>query len=47
MIREALEYEREAILSSYSALWKDRSIRKRLALALFIKDGQHIRDKAL
>ncbi len=30
VIREAIEFEKEAISSSYSALWKDRSVRKRL-----------------
>lgn len=30
IIREALEYEKEAISSSYTALWKDPSVRKRL-----------------
>jgi hypothetical protein len=30
IIRGALEYEKEAISSSYTALWKDRSVRKRL-----------------
>lgn len=30
IIREALEYEKEAISSSYTALWKDQSVRKRL-----------------
>lgn len=42
MIREAIEFEKEAISSSYSALWKDRSVRKRLALALVINAGQQI-----
>jgi len=42
MIREALEFEREAISSTYSALWKDRSIRKRLLLAFVINAGQQI-----
>jgi MFS family permease len=41
-IREALEYEKEAISSSYSALWKDRSIRKRLLLAFILNAGQQI-----
>ncbi|KAH8706018.1 general substrate transporter [Talaromyces proteolyticus] len=41
-IREALEYEKEAISSSYSALWKDRSIRKRLLLAFVINAGQQL-----
>ena len=42
MIREALEFEKEAISSSYSALWKDRSIRKRLLLAFVVNAGQQI-----
>lgn len=42
MIREALEFEKEAISSSYSALWKDRSVRKRLLLAFVINAGQQI-----
>ena len=40
MIREALEFEKEAISSSYSALWKDRSVRKRLLLAFVLNAGQ-------
>lgn len=42
MIREALEYEKEAISSGYSALWKDKSVRKRLGLAIVINAGQQI-----
>ena len=42
MIREALEFEKEAISSSYSALWKDRSVRKRLLLAFVLNAGQQI-----
>ncbi|KAF2154783.1 sugar transporter [Myriangium duriaei CBS 260.36] len=42
MIREAIEYENEAISSNYSALWKDRSVRKRLLLAFVINAGQQI-----
>ena len=42
MIREALEYEKEAISSSYSALWKDKSVRKRLLLAFILNAGQQI-----
>ncbi|OJJ49802.1 hypothetical protein ASPZODRAFT_139161 [Penicilliopsis zonata CBS 506.65] len=41
-IREALEYEKEAISSGYSALWKDKSLRKRLLLALVINAGQQV-----
>lgn len=42
MIREALEFEKEAISSNYSALWKDRSVRKRLLLAFVLNAGQQI-----
>jgi MFS family permease len=42
MIREAIEFEKEAISSSYSALWKDPSVRKRFGLALVINAGQQI-----
>ena len=42
MIREALEFEKEAITSGYGALWKDRSVRKRLLLALVINAGQQV-----
>lgn len=42
MIREALEFEKEAISSSYSALWKDRSVRKRLYLAFILNAGQQV-----
>ena len=35
-IREAIEFEKEAISSSYTALWKDKSVRKRLILAFVI-----------
>ena len=42
MIREALEFEKEAISSGYSALWKDKSVRKRLMLALVINAGQQV-----
>ncbi|CAI7566717.1 unnamed protein product [Penicillium discolor] len=41
-IREAIEYEREAISSNYSALWKDKSLRKRMGLALVLNAGQQI-----
>jgi hypothetical protein len=41
-IREALEFEKEAISSSYSALWKDRSVRKRLLLAFVLNIGQQL-----
>ncbi|KAM0140265.1 hypothetical protein ACHAO1_002496 [Botrytis cinerea] len=42
VIREALEFEKEAISSSYSALWKDRSVRKRLILAFVLNIGQQL-----
>lgn len=42
VIREALEYEKEAISSGYSALFKDPSIRKRLYLAFVINIGQQL-----
>ncbi|KAK7549487.1 MFS sugar transporter-like protein [Phyllosticta citricarpa] len=41
-IREAIEFEREAISSGYAALWRDRSVRKRLLLALVLNAGQQI-----
>ncbi|KKY14725.1 putative sugar transporter [Phaeomoniella chlamydospora] len=41
-IRKALEFEKEAISSSYSALWKDKSVRKRLLLAFVLNAGQQI-----
>lgn len=41
-IREALEFEKEAISSSYTALYKDRSIRKRLLLAFVLNIGQQL-----
>jgi MFS family permease len=42
MIREALEFESEVVSSSYAALWKDRSVRKRLLLAFVINAGQQV-----
>lgn len=42
IIREALEYEKEAISSSYSALFKDPSVRKRLYLAFILNVGQQL-----
>ncbi|KAA8566934.1 hypothetical protein EYC84_010030 [Monilinia fructicola] len=42
VIREALEFEKEAISASYSALWKDRSVRKRLILAFILNIGQQL-----
>ncbi|KAJ4296583.1 hypothetical protein N0V90_006630 [Kalmusia sp. IMI 367209] len=41
-IREAIEFEAEAISSGYSALWKDKSVRKRLLLCMIINGGQQI-----
>ena len=41
-IREAIEFEKEAISSTYTALWKDRSVRKRLLLAFVINIGQQL-----
>ncbi|EHK96682.1 putative quinate permease [Glarea lozoyensis 74030] len=41
-IREAITYEREVVSSSYSALYKDKSIRKRMALAFVINVGQQL-----
>lgn len=41
-IREAIEYEKEAISSTYVALWKDRSLRKRLILAFIMNAGQQV-----
>ncbi|USP74257.1 mfs sugar transporter [Curvularia clavata] len=41
-IREAIEFEAEAISSGYSALWKDKSIRKRMYIAMIINGGQQI-----
>ncbi|EPE10558.1 sugar transporter [Ophiostoma piceae UAMH 11346] len=42
IIREAIEYEREAISHGYSALFKDPSIRKRLYLAFGLNIGQQL-----
>jgi MFS family permease len=41
-IREAIEFEAESISSGYSALWKDKSIRKRMYIAMIINGGQQI-----
>lgn len=41
-IREAVEYEKEAISPGYSALFKDPSIRKRLYLAFILNVGQQL-----
>lgn len=42
IIREALEYEKEAISSGYLALFKDPSVRKRLFLAIALNMGQQL-----
>ena len=42
VIREALEFEKEAISNSYTALWKDPSVRKRLLLAFVLNIGQQL-----
>lgn len=41
-IREAIEYEREAISHGYSALFKDPSVRRRLYLAFGLNVGQQL-----
>jgi hypothetical protein len=41
-IKEALAYEAEVVSSTYAALWKDKSVRKRLLLAFCINGGQQI-----
>ncbi|KAF2430594.1 MFS sugar transporter-like protein [Tothia fuscella] len=41
-IRDAIEFEKEAISSSYSALWKDPSVRRRLFIAFALNAGQQI-----
>lgn len=42
IIREALEYEKEALSSSYGALFKDPSVRRRLYLAVALNMGQQL-----
>ena len=42
MIREAIEFEREATTTSYWALWTDHSVRKRLMLAFILNIGQQL-----
>lgn len=42
VIREAIEYEKEAVSHSYSALFKDPSVRKRLYLAWILNVGQQL-----
>lgn len=41
-IREAIEFEKEAISGTYAALWKDKSVRKRMLLAFVINAGQQV-----
>ena len=41
-IREAIEFEAEAISSGFSALWKDKSVRKRMYIAMIVNGGQQI-----
>lgn len=41
-IREAIEFEKEAISSNYTALFKDPSVRKRLFLAFILNMGQQL-----
>ncbi|KAK3943302.1 sugar transporter [Diplogelasinospora grovesii] len=42
VIREAIEYEKEAISHNYSALFKDPSVRKRLYIAFILNIGQQL-----
>ncbi|ROW02218.1 hypothetical protein VSDG_02315 [Cytospora chrysosperma] len=42
VIREAIEYEKEAISSGYSALFKDPSIRRRIYIAMVLNMGQQL-----
>ncbi|KAF4811134.1 Quinate permease [Colletotrichum siamense] len=41
-IREAIEYEKEAISTNYTALFKDPSVRKRLFLTMILNVGQQL-----
>lgn len=41
-IREAIEFEKEAVGSNYTALFRDPSIRKRLYLAFILNMGQQL-----
>lgn len=41
-IREAIVFEKEVISGSYWALWKDKSIRKRLLIAFVLNMGQQL-----
>ncbi|KAK7730354.1 hypothetical protein SLS53_009054 [Cytospora paraplurivora] len=42
VIREAIEYEKEAISPGYGALFKDPSVRKRLYIAVVLNMGQQL-----
>ncbi|KAI5288365.1 hypothetical protein KEM54_005266 [Ascosphaera aggregata] len=42
VITEALEYEKEAVSSGYAALWKDKSVRKRLLIACLLNAFQQL-----
>ncbi|KAI5295956.1 hypothetical protein KEM52_006304 [Ascosphaera acerosa] len=41
-IIEAVEYEKEAVSPGYSALWKDKSVRKRFLIAAVLNAGQQL-----
>ncbi|KAH7077447.1 general substrate transporter [Paraphoma chrysanthemicola] len=41
-ITRALQFEKDEISSGYSALWKDKSIRKRLLLCILLNIGQQL-----
>lgn len=41
-IREAIEYEKEAISTNYTALFKDPSVRRRLFLTMILNVGQQL-----
>ncbi|KAJ0162272.1 Quinate permease [Colletotrichum tanaceti] len=41
-IREAIEYEKEAISNNYTALFRDPSVRKRLFLTVLLNIGQQL-----
>ncbi|PSN59096.1 MFS sugar transporter-like protein [Corynespora cassiicola Philippines] len=41
-IKRALQFEKENISSGYSALWKDKSVRKRLYLCILLNIGQQL-----
>jgi MFS family permease len=42
VIREAIEYEKEAISGNYTALFKDPSVRKRLYIGFLLNIGQQL-----